>query len=358
MSGRKNKEFDDLAKYLPWMTDCARRLVSVNEAKDLVAMALLDAQTPTKPPPPAEDENRVKAWLWTLLRFRAFGVWRTRLNQSIETPLDDDYVDALAVAEAPDWETTIENRQWLQLALNELSEEQRNLVIECDIEEVSLAQLSRTSGISENTLRTRLRRAHDQMRATLIGLCRSRLRALFPFLFLRCLAPNDVENVEPWTQRIRRALQQVVRQPLQFGANLAAVACVLGLTSGSPCAKDQPLDMAIAAEPIASITAESAPLTVEVFPGTNAGQAEPTSTQTPSVRLATPKKNAVAPREEFTSDEDDRLLMRAKAALNRRDAKSALELLAEHERRFPNSKNAERREFLRAQSMRVAKAQR
>jgi len=337
------------------MTDCARRLVSADEAKDLVNMALLDAQTPTKPPPPAEDEKRVKAWLWTLLKFRAFGIWRERAKQHVESQLEDE-VHALAIAEPPDWETTVENRQWLQLALNELSEQQRNLLIECDIEDVSLAQLSRTSGISENTLRTRLRRARAHMRAMLIGLCQNRLRSLFPFFFVRWLIPNITENREAWTQQIRRVLRQMLRQPLQFGTNAIAIACVLGLAPGSPCAKDEPLDVVIAPDPFASRMPETAPKSTEVYFGTTAvEQIAPISTPAPDTQHST-KKNIAAPREELASEDDDRLLVRAKAALKRHDAKAALELLAEHERRFPKSKNAARREVLREKAVKMTKA--
>jgi hypothetical protein len=44
--------------------------------------------------------------------------------------------------------------------------------------------------------------------------------------------------------------------------------------------------------------------------------------------------------------------LRAKAALKRQDAKSALELLDEQERRFPKSKNAEIREQFRKMAVR------
>ncbi len=359
MSRSKNKEFDDLPKYLPWMTDCARHLVSEEYANDVVHSALLDAHTPTKPRPPAEDEKRVKAWLWTLLRFRAMGVWRAKHKHCLETNVEDD-VNALAIAAPADWERTIENRQWLQLALDELSEEQRQLVIDCDIEEVSLAQLARTSGISEDTLRTRLRRAHEQLRATLVGLRRGRLRSICPFFFLRRNAPADAENREPWTLRIRRGFWQIARQPMQWGTSVIAVACVLSLAPGSPCAKDEPLPVAIAPEPVQVDKVVLAAETATVLPGT--GQSEVTEaapvTTTPSkpamkTSLVTPKKKVTEQNE--ASAVDDRLIVQAKAALNRRDAKRALELLAEHERRFPNSPNAEFREQLRRAAVRMSK---
>ncbi len=359
VSGPKNKEFDDLPKYLPWMTDYARHLVSDEYAKDVVHLALLDAHTPTKTRPPAEDEKRVKAWLWTLLRFRAMGVWRAKHKRCLETNVDDD-VNALSIAAPADWETTIENRQWLQRALDELSEEQRKLVIDCDIEEVSLAQLSRTSGISEDTLRTRLRRAHDQLRATLMGLHRGRLRTMFPFFFLQRREPTEARIREPWTLRIRRGFWQIARQPMQWGTSVIAVACVLSLAPGSPCAKDEPLPVAIAPEPVQVDKVVIAADSATVLPGT--GQLEVTesspATTTPSkpvmkTSMVSPKKNAATPNE--ASAVDDMLIVQAKAALNRRDAKRALELLAEHERRFPNSPNAEFREQLRRAAVRMSK---
>lgn len=328
------------------MTECARRMVSDDYANDIVHLALIDAHTPTKPRPPAEDEKRVKAWLWTLLRFRATGVWRAKLKQSFETPVEDE-ANALAIAESPSWDTTIENRQWLQLALNELTKEQRKLVIQCDIEDMSFTQLSRVSGISENTLRTRLRRAHEQLQSTLVRLSRRRLRAIFPFLFLRWFAPKDAECQESWRQRIRRLYHDVVRHPLQLGTSAFAAACILGLAPGSPCAKDELLQSAIAPEPVRVGEVVVTAMPDAVLPGTESipfiESSAPITTTTPMP--VTHKKNAV--QQNDASDVDDRLIVQAKAALNRRDAKRALELLAEHERRFPNSKNAEVREQLR-----------
>lgn len=138
-----------------------------------------------------------------------------------------------------------------------------------------------------------------------------------------------------------------------------AVACVLGLAPGSPCAKDEPLDVVIAPEPIPTTAVKSALPPANVFSGTNTHeQLNSAAPQTPSVHAAVPKENAAAPQQEFTSDDDDRLLMRAKSSLKRKDAKSALEFLAEHERRFPNSRNASRREALRAQALKVATGKR
>jgi len=351
----ENKEFDDLLKYLPWMTECARRMVSDDYANDIVHLALIDAHAPTKPRPPAEDEKRVKAWLWTLLKFRAIGVWRAKLKQSFEMPVEDE-ANALAIAESPSWETTIENRQWLQLALNELTKEQRKLVIQCDIEDKRFAPLSGVSGISEKSLRTRLRRAHEQLQSTLVRLSRRRLRAIFPFVFLRCFAPKDAECQESWLQRIQRHFHDVVRHPLQLGTSAFAAACVLGLAPGSPCAKDEPMQAAIAPEPVrvGEVVVTAMPDTV--FPGTESmvstDSSAPITTTTP--KLVTRRKNVT--QQGDASDVDDRLIVQAKAALNRRDAKRALELLAEHERRFPNSKNAEIREQLRRAGAKMSKA--
>lgn len=339
------------------MIECAQRLVPAAEAANLANRALFAAHKPTKPRPPADDEKRVKAWLWTLLNFESMAFWKETLKERLETPLDD-HVDAPVMAESPHWETTIENRQWLQRALSELSEDQQNLVIEYDVEEKSLAELSQASGINENTLSTRLRRAHHQLRAILIALAGGRLSAFVPIWLLRWLVPRDAENREPWTLRLRRAFRHLVRQPMHIGANVFAVACILGLAPGSPCAKDEPFDVAIAPEPAVSVTAELSQ-TGEVFPGTDAGaQAKSVETQIPSAQTSVAKKNAIVPQQAYSNDDDDRLLIRAKAALKRHDAKSALDFIAEHERRFPKSKNAGRRESLRAQALKMAKGKR
>ncbi|HRI68029.1 MAG TPA: hypothetical protein PK156_27520 [Polyangium sp.] len=75
-------------------------MVSGEYAKDIVSQALLDAQTPTKPRPPAEDEKRMKAWLWTLMKFRARGVWRIQQKQNIEISWDDK-ANTWAITEPP-----------------------------------------------------------------------------------------------------------------------------------------------------------------------------------------------------------------------------------------------------------------
>lgn len=353
VSRPKNKEFDELLKYLPWMTDCARHLVSDEYAKDIVSLALLDAYLPTKPPPPVDDEKRVKAWLWTLLHFRARGVWRAKQKQKLQTPWEE-HANASIMVKSPDWDATIENRQWLRLALDELTDEQRSLVIECDVEGVSLAQLSRTSGISEDTLRTRLRRAHEQLRATLVGLCRNRLRAMFPFYFVSRDVPEAAEKHESWTQRIRRAFWQIARQPMPLGTSVLVVACVLGLAPGSPCAQDEPLQATIAPEPVQGVEVVISSQHDAVLPGT--AELESATIAPKPVVKALPEKHGkgIAPQNDG-SDVEDMLLMQAKAAINRRDVKRALKLLDEHERRFPNSKNAELRETLRARALRMAK---
>lgn len=361
MSGRENKEFDEWPKYKPWMIECARRLVAAEYVDDIVNMALYDAHNPTKPPPPAENEDRVKAWLWTLLRFRALTVWKERDKRSVETNLEDA-PDVFAIAEPADWATTIENRQWLQLALEDLTEEQRNLVLKCDVDSESFAALSRTSGIDEDTLRTRLRRAHDQLRAKLIALgeeSRGRRSMFVPVWLFDWLRPKDTQAPrESWSQRTWKALQRMACHPMQMGTHVIAAACVMVLVPGSPCDGDEPLAASIAPEPTVSVEAVGLTPATQVFPGTRSvDSAAPTATS--SAHQPMPKLNVpVLPQEKLANDEDDGLLLRAKAALNRRDAKQALEYLAEHERRFPNSMKAARREQLRAAAMKVAEGKR
>jgi hypothetical protein len=62
--------------------------------------------------------------------------------------------------------------------------------------------------------------------------------------------------------------------------------------------------------------------------------------------MRTPSKPA-AMKKAFASEEDDTLLLYAKAALNRGNSKQSFDYVSEHERRFPNSPNARHRAQLR-----------
>ena len=146
-------------------------------------------------------------------------------------------------------------------------------------------------------------------------------------------------------QRLRDRVYRMFRRPMQFGSSVAVGACIVGFVPHSAVERRDEV-AAIAPEPVFHAVFDAPMTPAEVSPGMTLETALPAA------------KSQQSPAENRAKDEDDGLLIHAKAALNRRDAKQALEYLAEHERRYPKSKRAAHRDRLRAIALKMASGKR
>ncbi|MDI1480413.1 sigma-70 family RNA polymerase sigma factor [Polyangium sp. y55x31] len=354
MSGRKTKENDDLPGYLPWMIQLARKYVREADAEDVAIEALRDAYDGERPRPPAADEKRMKGWLGTLIRFRAMAHWRREKKWAPEV-LWENAEEGLAVADPIQVESNIEEREWLSLALPYLSVEQREILLACAVEGVSPAAMARERGVNENTFHSWLRRARGDLRRRLEELLdepRRRLRMLFPFaLFELEWAENETAAPGSCPRGRRSAIARIFGLPGRFVASVVAGVFIVGFTPAGTCpAGDERVDVGRQVESSGDVRVvvrvESQGLSMSV-----------PSTGTPAKPPVVMPRKALAQRSDanasvFEDGRDLSVLLQAKMALERGDARGAIALLDEHERRYPMSPNATERGLLRAAAAR------
>ncbi|MDI1430166.1 RNA polymerase sigma factor [Polyangium sorediatum] len=339
MNGRKTKEVDDLPGYLPWMVERARKFVPDADAEDVAIQALRDAYDVTRTRPPAEEVDRVKAWLFRLVHLRAKAHWKQQKRRALETLWDNpDDVDAVA---APIHDVVdVAEREWFRLGLEGLSPERRELVLSCCVEGVTVRELSSEQGVNENTLSSWLQRAREELRMRLQDLLddsKRRLGMLLPFgCFGLGSADEEMPAREGWDRGILRACARVLEPAIRFAVSVAVGALVVGFSPSGPGAGG--------VEPGASEREARAEWhdTVVVSRSARSGGAAPSTTLPPA--NAPPKLHVV-------EEGNFSLLVHAKAALNRGDARRALVLLDEYESKMTDSTHVKQRRTLRAAAM-------
>jgi DNA-directed RNA polymerase specialized sigma24 family protein len=346
VNGQKNKQFSKLPDYLPWMIRKARRWVAEADAEDVALLALHSAYRPTRPPPAVNDSKRMKPWLAELVRFAAFSIWHDKKKHSHET-LWDEPNDVAKVPMQLDLEANIETRECLQVALDSLSERDRSLIWRHEVEEVPLSVLADEHGVGVRTVQIWLKEAREELRRKFLALqTSSRSRMFVPVWFRLSWSDESIEH-ECWFQRLSRRFFQMVRHSWPWAASGALVLVCVGFV---PRSWGEPSAMTIAAEPIRSADVVRPIELTAIAPGTKAaelvGPTASTAVVPNAVALQMPSK-VEATNQASASDEDDSLLLYAKAAFNQGNAKRALNNVTEHERRFPNSSNARQREQLR-----------
>ena len=113
-------------------------------------------------------EARFTTWLYRIAHNRLNDHWRAQRHRP-PAPLDAELRTA-ALAD-PEHPGTVaeqhEQRQRLQQALDELSDEQREAVLLRLQQELSLEEIGRITGVGRETVKSRLRYALDKLRARL-----------------------------------------------------------------------------------------------------------------------------------------------------------------------------------------------
>lgn len=354
MKGQKNKEFNKLPDYLPWMISYARRLVAEADAEDLAIIALNKAYHSTRPPPAINDSKQMQPWLAALMRLVAFSFWRLKKRRRSREVFWDEPAEEAEVPMQLDLEATIETRECLRVVLNRLSERHRDLIWRHEVEEVPLSVLANEYGVNVRTVQLWLNEARDELRRKYLAsqtIARSRLRMFFPVWFRLSWSDESVEH-ESWLRRAWSRLVQMVRHAWPWAAPGALALVCTGLVPRGLLGElqNEPAAIAIAPEPVRSAAVVLPVETTQVAPGAKMAESSGVTASTAAVAKPTalrrPSK-ATATKQAIASDEDDSLLLYAKAALNRGDAKQAFDNVREHERRFPNSPNARQRERLR-----------
>lgn len=149
--------FDQLYNFAHWLTR------DRTEAEDLVQEAYAKALRGFSSFQPGTN---FRAWIFRILR-NAFLTSRTGLKPT--TPLEDDAAETV-VSTAPTPETVLiaqADREFVRQALEQLSVPFREVLLLCDVEEMSYEEIAQVVGIPVGTVMSRLHRARKALRARL-----------------------------------------------------------------------------------------------------------------------------------------------------------------------------------------------
>ncbi|HSZ62627.1 MAG TPA: RNA polymerase sigma factor [Terriglobales bacterium] len=149
--------FDQLYNFAQWLTqnrDEAEDLVQETYAKALKGFASFQLGT------------NFRAWMYRILR-NTFLTSRTGLKATMTVPLDPEE-DGPELAVARDTPETLlferSNREALQSAIDELPVYSREVLLLCDVEEMSYQEIAETLSIPIGTVMSRLSRARRALR--------------------------------------------------------------------------------------------------------------------------------------------------------------------------------------------------
>jgi len=158
--------FEQLYNFAHWLTQ------DQHEAEDLVqetyAKALRGFST-------YQAGTNFRAWMYRILR-NTFLNTRTGRKAMMTVPLENDEDGPVVVVADPHTPETIlldrSDQQMLQAALDELPVHFREILLLCEVEEMSYQEIAETLSIPAGTVMSRLSRA----RAALRGLVRDKLQ--------------------------------------------------------------------------------------------------------------------------------------------------------------------------------------
>jgi RNA polymerase sigma-70 factor (ECF subfamily) len=159
--------FDQLYNFAHWLTQ------NREEAEDLVQETFSKALRGFSS---FQRGTNFRAWMYRILR-NTFLTSRTGLRATMTVPLDaeDDGTELAVESETP--ETILierSNSHLLQSAIDELPVQFREVILLCEIEEMSYEEIAGTLSVPVGTVMSRLSRARKKLRESLRG---SRLTA-------------------------------------------------------------------------------------------------------------------------------------------------------------------------------------
>jgi len=150
--------FDQLYNFARWLTQ------DTSEAEDLVQETYAKA---LRGFPSFQVGTNFRAWMYRILK-NSFLSSRTGLRASV--PLDEEDPDNAPAAEGPTPESLViqqSNRELVQKALGELPIHYREILLLCEVEEMSYQEISEALSIPVGTVMSRLFRARKALRALL-----------------------------------------------------------------------------------------------------------------------------------------------------------------------------------------------
>ena len=148
--------FDRLYNFAHWLTQ------NRDEAEDLVQETYVKA---LKGFSSFQQGTNFKAWIFRILR-NTFLNTRTGLRAAM-VPLDPEDQEAVLPAERETPETILlarAGREMLQAAIEELPVVYREVLLLCEVEELSYQEIASTVGIPLGTVMSRLARARRKVR--------------------------------------------------------------------------------------------------------------------------------------------------------------------------------------------------
>jgi RNA polymerase sigma-70 factor (ECF subfamily) len=152
--------FDQLYNFAHWLTR------NREEAEDLVQETYARA---LKGFPSFELGTNFRAWMYRILR-NTFLTSRTGLKVTMTVPLDNEEDGPELAVESDTPETILferSNRELLQKAIDDLPEYFREIILLCEVEEMSYQEIAETLSIPIGTVMSRLSRARKTLRVSL-----------------------------------------------------------------------------------------------------------------------------------------------------------------------------------------------
>ena len=150
--------FSSLYNFAHWLTQ------NRDEAEDLVQETYMKA---IKGFASFEQGTNFRAWIFRILR-NTFLTSRSGLREKVTVPIDDEEHGLRAASDTPESEMLARtDQQSVNDALERLPVPFREVILLCDVEEMSYREISETLSIPVGTVMSRLSRARITMRRLL-----------------------------------------------------------------------------------------------------------------------------------------------------------------------------------------------
>src|SRR5215467_16169081 len=150
--------FASLYNFAQWLTQ------NRDEAEDLVQETYMKA---LKGFTSFQQGTNFRAWIYRILR-NTFLTSRSGLRERVTVPIDGEDLELPAASDTPESEILARaDRQLVQNALERLPVPFREIILLCDVEEMSYREIAETLTIPVGTVMSRLSRARTAMRQLL-----------------------------------------------------------------------------------------------------------------------------------------------------------------------------------------------